>query len=81
LATVEVTQIEVACGPVGECNIVQSSSYARFLSIPVAILGGLFYLTVALLWLIPPGSLARLLRWRPNGLVALTFAGTLFSIY
>ena len=39
LAYVEITRVEAVCGPVGECNIVQSSPYAQILGIPIAVLG------------------------------------------
>jgi uncharacterized membrane protein/thiol-disulfide isomerase/thioredoxin len=81
LSYVEVNQVEAVCGPVGECNIVQSSPYARLMGIPVAILGALSYMATIVLWL---GQ-----RWLPNrlgvlflvGLVALALIGTGFSIY
>lgn len=81
LAYVEVKQVDAVCGPVGECNLVQTSEYALFLGLPVAVWGVLNYLAVAGLWL---GS--RLLRGRPAdlslmGLLALTLFGVLFSIY
>jgi uncharacterized membrane protein/thiol-disulfide isomerase/thioredoxin len=82
LAYVEVNQIEAVCGPVGACNIVQSSAYAQILGIPIAVLGLAFYLGVIALWLTlrtglphPTRQLAAL------GLLALALAGTLFSIY
>jgi uncharacterized membrane protein len=50
LAYVEITHVEAICGPVGECNLVQSSPYAQLLGIPVAVLGILNYLAVGVLW-------------------------------
>jgi uncharacterized membrane protein/thiol-disulfide isomerase/thioredoxin len=81
LAYVEITQIEAVCGPVGECNIVQSSSYARILGIPIAVLGLLNYLAIVVLW---AGQKLLNSRWAnlsALGLLALTLFGTLFSIY
>jgi len=81
LAYVEVTQVAAVCGPVGECNIVQSSRYARILSVPVAILGTLYYVAVLGIWLLLRLDLSRLTRWAPNMLLGLTILGVLFSIY
>jgi uncharacterized membrane protein len=81
LAYVEVTQTEAICGPVGECNVVQTSDYALFLGVPVALWGVLNYLVVAVLW---TGQRTLVGRWANLsllGLVGLTVFGTLFSIY
>ena len=40
LSYVETTQVEAVCGPVGDCNTVQQSEYARLFGIlPIGILG------------------------------------------
>jgi uncharacterized membrane protein len=81
LAYVEITRIQAVCGPVGECNIVQSSPYARILGIPIAVLGALNYVAVGTLW---AGQKPPDFRWAKLsalGLLGLTFFGTLFSIY
>jgi uncharacterized membrane protein len=62
LAHVEITQTKAVCGPVGECNIVQASEYARILGVPIAVLGLLNYVAVLLLWVVHkqlPGAPAR----------------------
>ncbi|MBK8935731.1 MAG: vitamin K epoxide reductase family protein [Chloroflexi bacterium] len=79
LAYVETTHVTAVCGPVGECNIVQSSPYAHIFGIPIAVLGLLFYISVAGLWL-----LQRVETWQRLAvlaLVGLAFGGTLFSLY
>lgn len=81
LAYVEINQVAAVCGPVGECNIVQASSYARILGVPVAVLGVLNYLVVVTLWL---GWLCLPRTWRnlpALGLFGLSLVGVLFSIY
>ena len=50
LSYVEVNQVEAICGPIGECNIVQASPYARLLGVPIAVLGLLSYLAIVVLW-------------------------------
>jgi uncharacterized membrane protein len=81
LAYVEITQTEAVCGPVGECNVVQTSDYALFLGVPVALWGVLNYLVVVVLW---TGQRTLVGRWANLsllGLLGLTVFGTLFSIY
>lgn len=82
LTYVEFTHIDAVCGPVGDCNTVQTSPYAYLLGIlPVGLFGLIGYIAVAFAWLIGrfgPG------HWHPIALVAmwgLALVGTLFSIY
>ncbi|MCB8916571.1 MAG: vitamin K epoxide reductase [Ardenticatenaceae bacterium] len=82
LAYVEVTHSEAVCGPVGDCNAVQSSSYATLFGIPIAIYGLIFYLAVGVLWYMQPRqATAKRHQQITAALLALTVAGTLFSIY
>lgn len=81
LAYIETTQSLAVCGPVGDCNSVQASDYAIIIGIPIAILGLINYLAVGLFWFVQgrvPDE-QRHLTWL--GLMALTFFGTIFSIY
>jgi uncharacterized membrane protein len=51
LAYVETQSVSAICGPVGDCNAVQSSPYARLFGIlPVGVLGALGYLAMLGLW-------------------------------
>lgn len=52
LATVEATGSEAVCGPVGDCNAVQTSRWAKVMGIPVGVMGMLGYVLIAGLWLI-----------------------------
>jgi uncharacterized membrane protein len=81
LAYVEIRQVEAVCGPVGECNAVQSSDYTLFLGIPVAVWGIAFYLAVAALWAGNRYLEERLAGLSLLGLLGLTLLGSLFSIY
>lgn len=81
LAYVEITHVEALCGPIGECNIVQTSSYALMLGIPVAVLGVLYYLAVGVLWLGQTCLGGRWANLTTLGLLGLTLFGVLFSIY
>lgn len=81
LAYVEISQVEAVCGPIGQCNVVQSSPYAQIFGIPVAVLGMLYYMAVLVLWggqFMPNHRLAH-----ASTLVLLgsTIFSTLFSIY
>jgi uncharacterized membrane protein len=82
LSVVEVTGADAVCGPVGDCNTVQQSEYARLFGVvPVGILGALGYLGILSAWVVstfgPDGSRrpARLVVW------ILAFGGTGFSAY
>ena len=81
LAYVEIAQVEAICGPIGGCNFVQSSSYARILGIPVAVLGVLHYLAVGALWVGQRYPVRRWANLSALGLLGMTLFGTLFSIY
>jgi len=81
LAYVEITHAEAICGPIGECNIVQSSPYALILGIPVAVLGVLHYLAIGALWVGQRYLGGRWANLTTLGLLGLTIFGTLFSIY
>lgn len=81
LAYVEITHVEALCGPIGECNIVQSSSYALILGIPVAVLGVLHYLAIGVLWVGQRYVAGRLASLSVLALLGLTLFGTLFSVY
>jgi len=79
---VEVTQTEAVCGPVGDCNTVQQSSYAYLFGvIPIGVFGTLGYVAIGLIWLLASYGLAT---WRKIGALALwllALFGVLFSMY
>ena len=81
LAYVEITHVDALCGPIGECNIVQTSSYALMLGIPVAVLGVVYYLAVGALWLGQTYLRGRWANLTKLALLGLTFFGVLFSIF
>jgi len=81
LAYVEIRHVAAVCGPVGECNVVQTSAYALFLGIPVAVWGLLYYLAVVALWAGQRYLAGRWANLSLLGLLGLTLFGTLFSIY
>jgi uncharacterized membrane protein/thiol-disulfide isomerase/thioredoxin len=81
LAYVEINHVEAVCGPVGHCNIVQSSPYAQIVGIPVAVLGLLNFVAIIVLWAIQKYSDGPLANLSTLALVGLTIFGTGFSIY
>lgn len=81
LAYVEITHTAAVCGPVGECNVVQSSDYAQVLGIPVAVLGIFNYLAIMGLWIIHRTAAGNWRRWTAWALLLMTTFGVLFSIY
>ncbi|MBN2548518.1 MAG: hypothetical protein JXB15_05155 [Anaerolineales bacterium] len=82
LAYVETQSVMAICGPVGDCNTVQRSPYARLFGVlPVGVLGVIGYLAILAAWII---KRARQDQWRNLAAIAIfgmSFAGTLFSIY
>lgn len=81
LAYVEVNQVKAVCGPVGECNAVQTSEYALLLGVPVAVWGVLNYLGVVVLWAGQRFLEGRKADLSQIGLGGLLLFGTLFSVY
>jgi uncharacterized membrane protein len=82
LAFVETTQAEAVCGPVGDCNAVQQSAYARLFGIlPIGILGLVGYVLILLAWIIERFSNERLAGYASLAQLGLTTFGLLFTIY
>jgi uncharacterized membrane protein len=82
LSFVEYNQVEAVCGPVGDCNTVQQSSYATLFGIiPVGFLGILSYLTIIILWLVEKLDLPELKNLALISTWGITLIGTLFSVY
>lgn len=82
LAYVETMQVEAVCGPVGDCNTVQQSEYARLLGVlPIGILGLGGYVAIVTAWLMACYTKNRMADIAAWALLALTLGGTVFSIY
>jgi uncharacterized membrane protein len=78
LAYVETQAVTAVCGPVGDCNAVQTSEYAYLFGIPIGVLGVLGYVAILAAWAWG--------RWQADhraalALAAMTAFGVLFSIY
>lgn len=82
MSFVELTHETAVCGPVGDCNTVQQSEYAvLFGFLPIGVLGIVGYCLVAVVWVIQRWGPEKLQWPSSNILFAMTFGGTLFSIY
>ena len=82
LAYVETQAVQAICGPVGDCNAVQSSPYARLFGIlPVGVLGIAGYLAILAAWFYPRLRRDRIAPYMPLIVFGITFFGVLFSLY
>lgn len=82
LAYVEIRMVEATCGPVGDCNAVQASAYARLFGLlPVGVLGMLGYLAILAAWGWSRLRHDRLAKLAPLAIFGMTLLGTLFSLY
>jgi uncharacterized membrane protein len=82
LAYVETAQVEAVCGPVGDCNTVQQSPYARLFGVlPIGVLGVIGYVTILLTWVVERTASQRLAAYARLTLLGLTAFGVLVSIY
>ena len=78
LAYVETQAASAVCGPVGDCNAVQSSSYARVLGVPIGLIGVAGYVAILAVWAWARRSASALPAVL---LVLMTGFGVAFSIY
>jgi uncharacterized membrane protein len=82
LAFVETQQVAAVCGPVGDCNTVQQSTYAwLFGLIPIGVLGLVGYTAILTTWAVARYGHGQLAALAALALLAMTLFGTLFSIY
>jgi uncharacterized membrane protein len=82
LSYVEITHTEAVCGPVGDCNTVQQSPYARLFGvIPLGMLGVMGYMAIMVAWLVQYYGDERWRRYASLAVWGMTFGGTLFSMY
>jgi uncharacterized membrane protein len=82
LTFVEARQVEAVCGPVGDCNAVQSSPYARLFGIvPVGLMGLVGYLAILVAWAIGQFGKGDLPQLASVAVLAFALFGVLFSIY
>jgi len=82
LTYVETQSVAAVCGPVGDCNSVQTSSYAKLFGIlPVGLLGMIGYVAILIAWLWGRFGSDRLADYAPIAAHGMTVFGVLFSLY
>lgn len=82
LAYVETQFATAVCGPVGDCNAVQSSAYARLFGVlPIGALGALGYAAILLAWAWNRWRSDWLADYAPLAIFGMTVFGSLFSLY
>lgn len=82
LSVIEISGREAWCGPVGNCNAVQTSAYARLWGVlPVALLGVMGYTTLIGLWVWAHYEQGRWGRMVPVGIWGVALFGASFSLY
>ncbi|WP_298821131.1 vitamin K epoxide reductase family protein [Chloroflexus sp.] len=78
LSWIELGQQAAVCGPIGDCNLVHQSPYARIAGIPVGVIGVGGYLAILVTWLIAHFTQVRRAWQTLSGLIVV---GVLFSLY
>ncbi len=82
LSYVELTQTSAVCGPVGDCNAVQQSPYARLFGVlPVGVLGLAGYVFILIAWAIQQYGRPDIRLIAGSSLWGSALFGSLFSIY
>ncbi len=82
LAYVETQAVEAICGPVGDCNAVQTSPYSYLFGVlPIGVVGVVGYLAILAVWLYSRLRTDRFAQIAPLLIFAMTFFGVLFSLY
>jgi uncharacterized membrane protein len=82
LSYVEITSVPAMCGPVGNCNSVQTSSYARLWGVlPIGVLGVGGYIAILASWWAGRQKWSWVSAYVPFALFGMAFFGTVFSAY
>jgi uncharacterized membrane protein len=82
LTFVETQNVSAVCGPIGDCNSVQSSPYAKLFGfLPVGVLGLVGYVAIIAAWAWGRWGKGILAVYAPALLLAMALFGVLFSLY
>jgi uncharacterized membrane protein len=79
---IETQSVQAICGPVGDCNAVQSSRYATLFGwLPVGLLGAIGYVAILVAWLVGRFIPGVVKNYAPAAIFAMALFGTIFSVY
>lgn len=82
LTFIETQNVKAICGPVGDCNSVQASPYAKLFGVvPVGLLGLAGYIGIIGAWVLGRRSESLVGVYAPALLLAMALFGVLFSLY
>jgi uncharacterized membrane protein len=82
LTYVEISHARALCGPVGDCNAVQSSPYAiLFGIIPIGLVGAVGYIAIIVVWLWRRYRKDAIAKVSGPIMFGMALFGTLFSVY
>ena len=82
LSYIEITLSQAICGPVGNCNAVQTSTYAYLWGVlPIGVLGAGGDIAILAAWWAGRQKWGWLSFYSPIALFGMTFFGTIFSAY
>ncbi len=82
LSYVEVSETRAVCGPVGNCNAVQNSPYAKLLGIlPIPVMGMLGYVAIIIVWFFRQFGPVPIKRLTGIALWGMAIFSVLFSSY
>lgn len=82
LTYVETTDTQAVCGPVGDCNEVQASPFARLFGVlPVGLLGAIGYVALVAAWVAGRFGKGFWSQLAPFAILGMALFGVLFSIY
>jgi len=82
LTFIETQNVQALCGPVGDCNSVQASPYAKLFGVlPVGMLGLAGYVGIIAAWVLGRRGEGLVGAYAPALLLAMALFGVLFSLY
>jgi uncharacterized membrane protein len=82
LTYVEFTSTRALCGPVGDCNAVQNSPYAKLFGVvPIGLVGAIGYIVILVAWAWRRFKTDALARIAGPAMFGMALFGALFSIY
>jgi uncharacterized membrane protein len=82
LTYVEFTHARALCGPVGDCNAVQSSPFAKLFGVvPIGLVGAIGYIAILVAWVWRRFRNDSLARLAGPVMFGMALFGTLFSVY